>query len=385
MKSPSTQNGSSQELDDRMRLLVRSAGRGSAGAKDIGKNINRLSMLFGAERADRKKDYLQTEAHRAAYLAFFTPRSAMQTALLLRRAQEEGHLALPPRPRVLDLGSGPLSGILGAWLAAGDLGRSHAVDLSARALSDGQALVHSVCSAAEITTENVSVTAPFAPEGAFDLVILSHVLNEIGDPRRGNAARIAVLRRALSKLAPGGRILIVEPATRVHGRALMRLRDEVAAEGHAEILAPCPARVQNCPLLSRPADWCHADLRFAPPPEFSALAKAARLPVGDLKVSTLLVAAEGSAAEGARLVGGVMTGQGRPEGRYACTARGLVTLTAKAQRLPPEVREPMRGTFVFGSVPAGVSAAAAEAPSARTSGSRRRDRGRGGGGGRRRS
>lgn len=385
MRSPSTQTGSSQELDDRMRNLVRSAGGHVSDKKELGKNINRLSLLFGAERADRKKDYLQTEAHRAAYLAFFTPRSAMQTALLLRRAQNEGQITLPPCPRVLDLGSGPLSGILGAWLAMGDLGPSHAVDLSARALSDGQTLVQSVCENAQITTENGSVTAAFASEGVFDLVVLSHVLNEIGDPRRGNPARIAVLRRALSKLAPGGRILIVEPATRVHGRALMRLRDDVVTEGHATILAPCPARVQHCPLLQRPSDWCHADLRFAPPPELAALAKAARLPIGDLKVSSLLLAGNGSGAEGARLVGGVMAGQGRPEGRYACTPRGLVTLVSKGQRLPAAVADPARGSFLAGEIPAGVSVAAAEAPSARTSGSRRRDRGRGGGGGRRRS
>jgi hypothetical protein len=60
-------------------------------------------------------------ALRSAYAAFWVPQYAAKVAAILDRLTAEGHVALPARPRVLDVGAGPLSAALGAWLHRGAL------------------------------------------------------------------------------------------------------------------------------------------------------------------------------------------------------------------------------------------------------------------------
>lgn len=349
---------SDPSLFDRIDALVGAAIHRARAAhrSPLGRDVQRLSRLFTTDRAERGQGYLRDPAARRAYLGFYVPQNAAKIALLLRQLVEEGLVPAWPAPTVLDLGAGPWTGLLGARAAFGALGPSRAVDIAAGALDDGRALFAEAFGPAEVETvvTNVAVVGGWRPPREVDLAVAANVLNEIGDPRRALRDRLDVVAAAIGALAKGGRLLVVEPGTRVHGRALMTLRDAVRDEGVATILAPCRG-APGCPLLRTPGDWCHQEIPWRRPPAFERLEREADLPKDVLKLSHLLLARPGDAPEprkGFRLVGGTMRDSRGVERRYGCGPEGLVTLQG-APRLPPPVGAPARGGLLQ-DVPRGV-------------------------------
>jgi SAM-dependent methyltransferase len=299
----------------------------------LAKDVAALSRLLTDERSHRDAGYLSSPQHRRAYLAYYAPRNSLRIARLLRELGSEGWVPTTQSPTVLDLGSGPLSGVLGAWIHYGQLRGATAVDLAAGAIRDGRELL---ARAAPKGIQNLdarvaSLTgAPEAwrPPAPVDLAILANVLNELGDPRRGVDRRIRLVAEAIDQLAPDGRLLIVEPATRVQSRGLMRLRDELVEEGIGQLLAPCTG-AEACPLLKTRGDWCHDELAWEPPEEMKRLARKAGLRPTSLKHSYLLLAradAELETPKGLRVVSGGVGRGARHSERLACTADGLVRL-----------------------------------------------------------
>lgn len=352
----------------------------------VARDVAELSRLFGSEKGAREAGYLRRPSERRAYLAWYAPRNAARIGLMLDELASEGVLPRWERPRVLDLGAGPLAGVLGAWVAFGSVGRSLAVDLAAAAMSDGVELLRRVEADVEhvdTRVANLQQASAWGTRGPFDLVVIANSLGELGDPRRDVAARAAVVEEALARLAPGGRVLVVEPGTRIHGQGLMRVRDALVARKRAAALAPCTGAAA-CPLLTVPGGWCHVELPWRPPESARKLAEQAGLSASPLKHSYLLLSREGDAPRGLRLVGGTMrsgAGASLVERRYACTAEGLVELRRKGG-LPAEVSRPPRGAVLSG-VPDGVervkpepaqAGAPSREPPARSSRSRSRRR-----------
>lgn len=325
-------------IEPRLDALVAAALREGVRPNDIAE----LSRLFGEDRAKRGADYMTNPALRRAYLAFFLPQYAAKIALLLEQMQRERLLTLPGAPRVLDVGAGPLTGLFGAWLAKGALGTSVALDLAAKSMQAGKALLDEIAPGQPVTLVEAPALKRSVPEGPFDLVIVAHVLNEIGDPRRDLEVRADLVRALLEQLVPGGRLLIVEPGTRVHGRSLMALRDLLVRDG-VPVLSPCRG-APACPLLQTPGDWCHGDLAWTRPRAFMELEEKAGLRKDVLKQSHLLLAPLGDAQvprTGLRLVGGLMRDKFDVERRYACGPSGLVVLSAKP-RLADDIGKPLR-------------------------------------------
>lgn len=334
--------------NDRAAALLHAAAEAAARAHRgaLAQDLARLHALFTSERRQREPGYLREPGLRRAYLGYFAPLNAVKIARLLAALAAEGRVALPAAPRVLDLGAGPLSGISGAWIARGALGPSVAVDLATRALEEGRGLLEAAGGSGDVPSlslRTASVTSSWRrPGDEADLIILANVLNEVGDPRRDLSRRRKVLEAALACLAPGGRLLVVEPGTRVHGRALMRLRDAILDTGAASVLAPCFG-ARRCPLLSREADWCHHELPWEPPAATRALERAAGIEKSTLKLSYLLLGSRGTEAPtGMRLVGGVMRGSDA-ERRYACSGEGLVVLRGVRAALPAPLAAAPRG------------------------------------------
>ena len=369
-------------IQDLERLTQAAIGRTAAS------DVARLSRAFGEERAGRRADYMAHPASRGAYLAFFLPQYAAKIALLLAQARAEGLLPAWERPRVLDVGAGPLTGIFGAWLdarsadapsgrhaggampstgahadeparassgrhasaladesaRAGAWGPSVALDLAGGAMTAGLELLRALApevAAAVLLVEQPVQQRPL-PRGPFDLVIVAHVLNELGDPRRAVEQRARLLRDLVGLLAPGGRVLVVEPGTRVHGRALMAVRDALVDAG-VRVLSPCRG-ARCCPLLRAPGDWCHGTLAWTPPHALVELGRQAGLEKTVLKHSHLLLAADGvEPQDGLRLVGGLMRDRAGVERRYAC-GRDLVVLEG-TPRLADALAQPLRGAL----------------------------------------
>ncbi|GAA3757093.1 methyltransferase domain-containing protein [Streptomyces tremellae] len=150
---------------------------------------------------------------------------------------------LPAAPAdVLDLGCG--TGSL-ALLAAERGHRVTAVDLSPRMA--GRARAKLAGTGARVLVGDAA--APPVPAGAFDVVLVRHLLWAMPDPE-------AALRRWAALLRPGGRLVLVEGVWRGAGLPHERV---VAA------LGPLVERVQHFPLSAETALWGRAvdDERYA--------------------------------------------------------------------------------------------------------------------------
>jgi hypothetical protein len=234
----------------------------------------RLSARLTREREHIDEAYLADPELLAAYLAFYWPVSYAQARAVLAELGDR------PLGRVLDLGAGPLPM---SW-AALDAGATSVLALervtAARAvgLSLGQG---------PIEARMWEATAPL-PEGPFDTILCGHLLNELFlDVRDPGGRRAAFLAQVLPRLAPGGRLMVIEPALRETSRALLEVRDRLLAAG-AVVLAPCLMQA-TCPARVREADWCHAERAWTPPTEHAALAQAVRLHKERLKMSYLVL------------------------------------------------------------------------------------------------
>jgi len=181
-----------------------------------------------------------------AYLLWWWPQTYAKTEAALRMAP------MPRQPRILDVGAGPGP----AALAAVDLlgGEATCFDLSDDALAEARAL-------------GVRHTTRELPAQNFDLTLAANVVAEVSDP-------LPLVRKLT------GTIVIIEPALRETGRALLRLRDTLLAEGF-RALAPCLTQ-KPCPALASPKDWCTAEVRWRPPRYFQQLADATGLRAGEL-------------------------------------------------------------------------------------------------------
>lgn len=114
-------------------------------------------------------------------------------------------------------------------------------------------------------------------DGAFDLVVIGHVLNELAVTDREQVLDAAwrVTR---------GMLLIVEPGTNAGFAVVRAARDRLLAAGAATI-APC-AHNRACPLHN---DWCHFPQRLRRP-EFQRRARGAPSPWEDTKYSYAVLA-----------------------------------------------------------------------------------------------
>ena len=218
--------------------------------------------------------YMEEAEALAAYLLFYWQTSHAQMQGLVHMAMNAVEPGTWPWAnaqvaRVLDLGSGP--GPAGIALAEA-LGLSNATlsfcDRSPLACSCARSL-------AEARGYSVHTLAPWMagqdpiPAGPHDFIILSHVLNEIAANRPDRQEqRLEVLEAAMEQLAPGGALLLLEPALLSTSRELLALRDHLAARGMRP-LAPC-FQHGPCPALAEDNQSCHSEF---PPPQ-SAIVEA---------------------------------------------------------------------------------------------------------------
>jgi SAM-dependent methyltransferase len=255
--------------------------------KELGRALAALHARFVAEVPDESlsRTYFDDRASLAAYLAYFHPASIAQ----VRRALAEA--APPPGDvlRVLDVGSGPGSASAGVaeWAHAhGRKVRVTALEASPAAVDTLMRIFPSRYGDAEGRRWLAGEPLPVGP---FDVVVASHMLNElfldVPDRLERRTKFVVELSRLLS---PGGLLVLVEPALRRTGRELLVLRDRLLQQGNLFALAPCLSQ-GDCPATARPRDWCHADRPWSPPPLVVRSGDAAGLSRGTLKYSYVIL------------------------------------------------------------------------------------------------
>lgn len=272
------------------------------------------SNYRGERRARPQLDRLQL----AAYLLTRLPATYAVLARILRECKLRiSDLQLES---VLDLGAGAGTALWAAAEEFPELKRATLVEDNPSWIEMGRTFAANVTAdvlRAAVWREG-SVAAQL-PEGKFDLVTLSYVLNELPINQRIGVTQSAW--RRTSKL-----LLIVEPGTPAGFRNIRDMRATLIEAG-AHIVAPCP-HANDCPMTG--GDWCHFAERLPRSAEHRQL-KQAKLGYEDEKYSYVVFAREPVELPKARILRHPRKHSGHEEFEL-CTVEGLTkeTVSRKA-------------------------------------------------------
>lgn len=266
--------------------------------------VARLSRMLTSDRDHLPANYLRDNELRNAYLRYFLPVNRAKIGVPLEDlSRHPAGLLSEDRLRVLDIGCGPGTSILG--IIDYFLGRSTqpaleftAVDAVPGNLREAERLFKDAAAgysrAVLLKTAVRSFGASSEPiEGAYDLVVLSNVLNELFPGKPDRASRRAAILSDLLKnsLAETGACIIIEPSLRETSRDLLSVRDMLIRSGFT-VYSPCLTQ-EPCPALANPKDWCHEDRPWEPPQLIKEIDELIGLRKDALKFSYLVMRRDG--------------------------------------------------------------------------------------------
>jgi SAM-dependent methyltransferase len=325
--------------------------------KVLATNVIRLSRLFTREREHLPASYLKDAQLREAYLAYFLPANSGKIRMPL------AELALHPEQayvnetiRVLDLGSGPGTALLGVMEYFASQQKKHAlecvaVDQVAENLALAVELFHDKRRSLGLSASLETISAGIEKTGqhlsaSFDLIIISNVLNELfAHQDRFIEKRLDMLEKfVMSSLSEHGACIIIDPALRETSRDLLQVRDGLVKRGFT-IYAPCLFS-NGCPALANPRDWCHQDLPWEPTSQIKEVDKLTGLRKDSLKFSYLVVRKDGRSLADIydekcfRVVSEPLISKGKIE--FFLCGQGSRRLTVRFDKDETPVNEPLR-------------------------------------------
>ncbi len=281
--------------------------------------VRRLSAGLTDARGLAGHRYLDDPDLLGAYLLFFAEVSRAQARAILGRLGPGGGAAL-------DLGAGP--GPLTAVLLERGFASVVAADHSPQALA---ILARAFADAPVRAVPWTAGDEGALPPGPFALITAGHLFNEL-DKRAGDRIerRAALCDRLAPRLAPGGRLVLLDPASHALNLDLLALRDALLARGW-QIEAPCFLR-GPCPALAQRA-VCHAELRWRAPRLVARLAERAHLDKEVLAYSYLVLRAPGPPLPPAdprdvRVASELLRNKAGRERRIVCGVAGRFSLSA---------------------------------------------------------
>lgn len=315
--------------------------------RELAAAVQAVSQAYTRERHAIDQNATGEAAYRARR-RFYLPRDGAKVVKPLVELHQAGALPTAPRWRVLDLGAGLGSTSLGAAATLLRLPDTSVRELVVDAVErDAGALRHftRIAAGAEAAGLPRVTVRPLAvdlrkhvAEGPYDLILAGLVLNELlAEAPEQAAARLAGL---VAQLAPGGSLIVLEPALREPTRALHQTRDALRAHPGVALFGPCVHHAA-CPMLAGPKDWCHEDVDATLPDALGRVAREAGLRFerltyayltlrragdGAVNVADLLSNGGPQATEPYRVVSQVLASKGKREW-FACGAAGRVRVT----------------------------------------------------------
>ncbi|MCE7966452.1 MAG: methyltransferase domain-containing protein [Nitrospira sp.] len=248
--------------------------------RSIAEAVSRLSLMFTREGLREGPPYLDDPTLRAGYLTYFLPVNLAKVQLLLNESAPVLGVGGNERPfRVLDVGCGPGTGLLGIldWVRRHEAGGTQAfeatgVDCSSKALRLCGQLLRNYRAGEGVTAApilhlyecNIEKGLPRdLLEGnsrrPYDLIVVQNLLSEIYcDRPDAQERRAQLVGNLLTLLSPEGTLMIIEPALRTVSRSLHGVRDTLLSQGQATLYSPC-LHARSCPALGKDDDWCHEE------------------------------------------------------------------------------------------------------------------------------
>ncbi len=298
--------------------------------------LDRLRETFLSDERSQGP-YWHTVTDLECYDLTYGERIGWKWDAVLRELRRLGW-SVPSGVTVLDWGCG--SGVAGRrvvdYLGAGNVARLLVHDHSPLAMDFARHRAQQAFPG--LATERAGKTVLAGPE-AVDLLVLSHVLNEL------DAAAQAQLEQLAQR---AGAVFWVEPGTHEVSRALGAWRERL--RGGFSILAPCP-HTGNCGMFApgNERHWCHF---FAPPPpeifadsNWVKFGQRAGIDLRSLPYAYLALdrRAAPDAREGtARVIGEPRFYKGYAK-LFSCDASGIRDLTLQKRDAPELFRQLKRG------------------------------------------
>ena len=273
------------------------------------RSVAELSRLFTKDRAERQRNYLDEEALRAGYLAYFLPVNLAKVQALLDELPPDTLCRPEDRPlRVLDIGSGPGTGALAVldWMRQQGTQRDVevvAVDQALPALQEAERLWQaygrsspgpsSMLTRIHANLQRSGSLDLCKQEGPFELIVAANALSELWCEARDTiGSRVTFVRSLLDLLAPHGSLIIMEPALRETSRELHLVRDRLLEAGACTVYSPC-LHEKPCPALVKEGDWCHEERGWTPPAIVSAIDQVVGFIKDALKFSYVILRKDG--------------------------------------------------------------------------------------------
>jgi ribosomal protein RSM22 (predicted rRNA methylase) len=306
--------------------------------KSLAANVSKLSTLLTKDRESLPPAYLKDPGLRSAYVRYYLPTNMKKVHLALTDLSLHAEwLLAKDRLRVLDLGAGPGTALLGllaffAQRPQRPVLACTAVDRVGENLRLAEELFTAYRSNkgldAALTTVRADLeAAEEIAQGPFDLILASNVLNELYpfDEDRVEK-RVGLLRSLLTRLlADNGSCIIIEPALRETTRDLHHVRDGLLEQGFL-VYSPCLAGT-SCPARENPRDWCHEDIPWEPPALIREIDRLTGLRKDSLKFSYLVLRKDARSLtdlfgrDSFRVVSEPLVTKGKME-FYLCGAKG---------------------------------------------------------------
>ncbi|WP_319764921.1 small ribosomal subunit Rsm22 family protein [Maridesulfovibrio sp.] len=328
-----------KKLDSYIKILQKTAPLKSKHSDELPYAIRDLSRDLTGERSGLSNDYMGDPRSLNAYLRYFLPWNLYRLSRLFQGLD----INLPDNGIVVDLGAGPLTVAQALWIARPDLREKKLtfinVDRTPKPMREGNKLFQALAGEnSPWRMVNVKGGSTSKIREKAHLLVTANMVNEASAGVR-IPLPIWAEKFCLSmvhKLAPEGRILIIEPGIRRSGRVLSVIRQQFVEAGFP-ILGPC-THEEECPMNGEHGKaWCHFNFDSEHAPAWlQKLSAQCRFEKDNVSLSFLYVGLRKeeveSPREGEMLIRAISESFRLDEGgfgQYGCAAQGQILLSAQ--------------------------------------------------------
>ena len=314
----------------------------AAHRRDLHYAVRDLSKLLTSDRGGMKQSYWSTPRNLSAYLRFFLPWNLYRMATLLPSLS----INLEDGDTILDVGCGPLTFVQALWISRPDLRNKKLTFICADVASKPMETGHGVFTAMAGKDSPWFIRRVRKPiekilresYGKMRLVVGANVLNEMR-PAKGQTMEDRLFELATymgNATTENGYVLSIEPGTRLGGKTIAMLREGLIEEDILPV-APCP-HAEFCPMMERTesrtggrgqlrSGWCHFTHPANAPKWLTDLSQRAGFERDGISLSFVLSShKEPEYKAEVRVLSEPIRLPGKPQGRYACSAKGLALL-----------------------------------------------------------